>query len=55
MSENSISAVENEARAANMCDEPGCTREVTCGWASPTGYRWTCHECWLKANERPPK
>ena len=26
----------------NMCDEPGCNREATCGWPSPSGYRRTC-------------
>jgi hypothetical protein len=26
------------------CDEPGCKREGTSGWPSPTGYRHTCHE-----------
>lgn len=25
-----------------LCDEPGCREHATCGWQSPTGYRWTC-------------
>lgn len=26
-----------------ICDEPGCTREVSCGWPTPSGgYRQTC-------------
>lgn len=37
----------------NACDEPGCTREASCGWPEEGGgYRRTCHEhsMW---NERP--
>jgi rubredoxin len=26
----------------NMCDEPNCTDEATCGFPTPTGYRRTC-------------
>ena len=26
------------------CDEPGCERETSCGFPSPTGYRRTCGE-----------
>jgi hypothetical protein len=26
----------------NACDEPGCTREATCGFPDPGGYRRTC-------------
>jgi hypothetical protein len=26
------------------CDEPGCTREATSGWAGTAGYRHTCGE-----------
>jgi hypothetical protein len=26
----------------NVCDEPGCEAEATCGWPTPTGYRRTC-------------
>lgn len=25
-----------------MCDEPGCKEEITCGTPTPTGYRRTC-------------
>lgn len=27
-----------------VCDEPGCTRLVTCGTPTPTGYRSTCSQ-----------
>ena len=27
-----------------LCDEPGCDRDASCGWPSPSGYRQTCHE-----------
>ncbi len=29
---------------AEVCDEPGCNEEATCGWPSPSGYRTTCGE-----------
>jgi len=32
----------------NLCDEPGCNREATCGWPSPAGYRRTCGQHWVK-------
>lgn len=26
-----------------LCDDPGCVREATCGWPTPSGgYRMTC-------------
>jgi len=25
-----------------ICDEPGCTKTVSCGWPSEIGYRRTC-------------
>lgn len=25
-----------------LCDEPDCFEDATCGWPSPTGYRKTC-------------
>lgn len=25
-----------------VCDETGCTKDVSCGWPSPQGYRNTC-------------
>lgn len=27
---------------APVCDEPGCSREVSCGWVATGGYRNTC-------------
>ena len=32
----------------NMCDEPGCSREASCGFPSVSGYRRTCFEHWTK-------
>lgn len=29
-----------------VCDEPGCMREATCGFPTPTGYRQTCGAHW---------
>lgn len=26
----------------NVCDEPGCKSEATCGWPTAQGYRRTC-------------
>lgn len=26
------------------CDEPGCTKQQSCGWPSDAGYRLTCGE-----------
>jgi hypothetical protein len=40
---------------AAQCDEPGCTRRVTCGWPSGAGYRQTCselgREAWAKGTQ----
>lgn len=34
-----------------LCDEPGCTREVTCGWPTKSGgYRNTCGDH-MRSNE----
>ena len=33
------------------CDEPGCKKQKSCGWNSPTGYRQTCS----KHNDRNRK
>lgn len=30
--------------ALNLCDEPGCFKEVTCGFPQGGTYRRTCHE-----------
>ena len=29
-----------------VCDEPGCDKDVTCGWPSLAGYRHTCGTHW---------
>ena len=36
-----------------ICDEPDCLEDVTCGWPSPNGYRNTCgkHAQFFKARE----
>lgn len=39
-----------ETDIVSGCDEPGCTKEGTCGWPSPSGYRRTCVDHWRKAN-----
>ena len=30
----------------NLCDEPGCLRQASCGWPSISGYRRTCGVHW---------
>lgn len=30
-------------KLVGACDEPGCTRPSSCGTATPSGYRRTCH------------
>lgn len=27
-----------------VCDEPGCSLPVSCGFPTPDGYRQTCHK-----------
>lgn len=35
----------------NVCDEPGCERDATCGWPTKAAdYRRTCYDH-MKANE----
>jgi len=29
---------------ANICDEPGCFEDVSCGFPTENGYRRTCYE-----------
>lgn len=38
-----------------ICDAHGCTKEGTCGWPSPDGYRVTCFDHWNRrdAEENP--
>jgi hypothetical protein len=38
----------------NICDEPGCTREASCGWPTRgmTSYRRTCGEHMIAAATR---
>ncbi|MEY4376120.1 MAG: hypothetical protein RJB26_670 [Pseudomonadota bacterium] len=43
-------AVEDMAQA---CDEPGCTRQATCGFQTKQGYRQTCGEHFRWWDERP--
>ena len=35
----------------NICDEPGCIREATCGFPTPNGYRRTCGDHMRKAEK----
>lgn len=44
-------AAEEAAVIINTCDVPGCSRPVSCGWPSPTGYRRTCAAHWEKRDE----
>lgn len=39
--ENKFEPLKNLLR---LCDEPGCFREVSSGFPTDNGYRWTCHE-----------
>jgi len=32
----------------SRCDEPGCMKQVSCGWPSPEGYRSTCFDHWKR-------
>lgn len=43
-----------DQNVAAGCDEPVCTKQGSCGWPSPGGYRRTCGTHWRKepANER---
>jgi len=33
-----------------QCDEPGCKKQIICGWPSSNGYRSTCGEHYRKEN-----
>lgn len=39
----------------NLCDEPGCFKDTSCGWPSDAGYRHTCHEHWDSENAKKLK
>ena len=43
-----IDAHEDALEIYRRCDEPGCTREGTCGWPTDGGYRRTCYKHWEK-------
>jgi hypothetical protein len=32
----------------NVCDEPECHKDASCGWPSPEGYRRTCGDHWKR-------
>lgn len=32
----------------DVCDEPGCDLDASCGWPSDAGYRRTCHKHWQR-------
>lgn len=48
-----LEAAEHADTLARQCDEPGCTREVSCGFQTPSGYRRTCfeHSDWKRAHQ----
>jgi hypothetical protein len=33
---------------SEMCDQPGCDKDASCGWSSPNGYRRTCYNHWTR-------
>ena len=37
-----------------VCDEPGCDKEVTCGFPTETGYRTTCGKHYRMHNSESP-
>ena len=45
---DAIDAYEAALEIYRRCDEPGCTREGTCGFPVDDGYRRTCFEHWEK-------
>lgn len=34
--------IEGAKKRLGRCDEPGCFKQVSCGWPSENGYRSTC-------------
>ena len=46
--ERAIESYEDASVYANECDEPGCTKESSCGWPTEGGYRRTCYDHWKK-------
>lgn len=38
-----------------ICDEPGCLNDVSCGFTTEDGYRSTCSEHYREYQKRPPK
>jgi len=51
--ERAIEAYEAALELCRQCDEPGCTREASCGWPvsgvtgdGSAGYRRTCYDHW---------
>ena len=36
--------IESMKRLVNICDEPDCYADATCGFPSDNGYRWTCYK-----------
>lgn len=37
-----------------ICDEPGCTAAVTCGWPTKSGYRNTCSQHYVDQTPGEP-
>lgn len=42
--EMAIEVYEDVLRECRECDEPGCTKEASCGWPTEGEYRRTCHD-----------
>lgn len=36
---------------SDICDEPDCLKDASCGWRSDSGYRHTCGEHWTNTPE----
>ena len=37
--------------ASVQCDEPGCTKQVHCGFPTPAGYRNTCRDHYVREED----
>jgi len=39
-------------KVLSCCDEPGCYKQISCGWPSENGYRSTCGDHYPNHQER---
>jgi hypothetical protein len=53
---DAIDAYEAALEVSRQCDEPGCTKESSCGFPVEGGYRRTCydHSVFKKATNNVP-